>query len=71
MTERLAQMTEESIGQGGRSARKAVEAAGFSEELKKKLEERLQESNFRSENAAAFAEINLPVSPEADLCSTC
>ncbi len=61
MTERLTQMTEESMETGGSGAKKAVEEAGFSEELKKKLEERIQESTFRSENAAAFAETNLPV----------
>ena len=62
MTERLSQLTEESIEQGGKGARKAVEEAGFSEELKQRLEERIQESRFRSDNAAAFAEITLPVS---------
>ena len=61
MTERLVQMTEESIEQGGRGAKKAVEEAGFSDQLKKQLEGRLKGSSFQSENAAAFAEINMPV----------
>lgn len=61
MAGRLAQMTNEMIEQGGRSAKKAIEEGGFSEELKKKLEARLQESSFRSENAAAFAQASLPV----------
>ena len=62
MTERLVQMTEQSIEQGGKGARKAVEEAGFSEELKKRMEARLEESKFKSENASALAEANMPVS---------
>ena len=61
MSERLVQMTDEMIERDGRRAKKAIEEGGFSEELKKKLEARLQESSFRSENAAAFAQANLPV----------
>ena len=58
---RLAQMTDEMIQQDGRNAKKSIEEGGFSEELKNKLEARLQESSFRSENAAAFAQATLPV----------
>ena len=65
MSERLAQMTDEMIEGDVRSTEKAIEEGGFSEELKKKLEARLQESSFRSENATAFAQANLPV------CSIC
>ena len=61
MSERLAQITDELIEQDGRRAKKAIEEGGFSEELKKKLEARLQESSFRSKNAAAFAQVSLPV----------
>lgn len=61
MTERLVQMTEESIEEGGRGARRAVEEAGFSEQLKKQLEERLEQSKFKSEHATSFAEVTLPV----------
>lgn len=61
MSRRLAQMTDESIEQGGRSAKKAIEEGGFSEELKRRLEERIQESSFKSENPAAFAQVNMPV----------
>ncbi|KAM0806175.1 hypothetical protein BDR22DRAFT_895949 [Usnea florida] len=60
MSGRLAQFTDEFIEQDGRRAKKAIEEGGFSEELKKKLEARLQESSFRSKNAAAFAEASLP-----------
>lgn len=61
MLGRLAQITDEMIEQDGRRAKKAIEEGGFSEELKKQLEARLQESSFRSENAAAFAQASLPV----------
>lgn len=61
MSKRLAQMTDDMIEQDGRGTKRAVEEGGFSEELKKKLEARLQESSFRSENAAAFAQANSPV----------
>ena len=61
MSRRLAQMTDESIEQGGRRTKKAIEEGGFSEELKRKLEERIQGSSFKSENPAAFAQVNMPV----------
>ena len=61
MSSRLAQMTDESLGHGVPGAAKAIEEAGFSEELKRQLEERIKESTFRSENPAAFAQINMPV----------
>ena len=54
-------MTDESIEQDGRSAKKAIEEGGFSEELKRRLGERIQESSFKSENPAAFAQVNMPV----------
>ncbi|TKA34042.1 hypothetical protein B0A50_00022 [Salinomyces thailandicus] len=55
-------MTEENLETGGRSARKAVEEAGFSDDLKRELEEKIADARFRSENASAFAEANLPSS---------
>ena len=61
MSERLAQMTDEMIEQNDRGAKKAIEDGGFSDELKKKLEARLQENSFRNENAAAFAQASMPV----------
>lgn len=56
MSRRLAEATEDALLTGGRAGRKAVEEAGFSEELKGKLLERLEAHKFRSENASAFAE---------------
>ena len=61
MFRRLAEMTEESVDTGGSSAAKSVEAAGFSEELKKQLQSRIAESAFRSQNQKAFAEAEMPV----------
>jgi hypothetical protein len=61
MSRRLAEMTEESIDTGGTSAAKNVEAAGFSEELKKQLESRIADGAFRSQHQRAFAEAELPV----------
>ncbi|KAG9243798.1 hypothetical protein BJ878DRAFT_422800 [Calycina marina] len=57
MSMRLAEATEETLYEGGRAGRKAVEDAGFSDELREKLLEKIQAANFRSENAAAFATI--------------
>ncbi|KAH8670204.1 hypothetical protein BGZ60DRAFT_375452 [Tricladium varicosporioides] len=59
MSRRLAEATEEAVLEGGRAGRRAVEDAGFSEELKAKLLEKVEAHKFRSENAAAFAEAGL------------
>ena len=59
MSRRLAEATEEALLEGGRAGRKAFEEAGFSEELKVKLLERIEAAKFQSENAAAFAEAGL------------
>ncbi|KAK5136059.1 hypothetical protein LTR08_004109 [Meristemomyces frigidus] len=60
MSRRLAQMSEESLETGGRGARKAVEEAGFSDDLKRALEEKISNASFRNEHASAFAEANMP-----------
>lgn len=61
MSRRLAELTDENIEQGGRSAQKAVEEAGFSEELRRRLEARIADGKFKDENPAAFAQVNMPV----------
>ena len=61
MSRRLKEITDDAIESGGRDARRAMEEAGFSEELKKKLEERIHNSSFRNENPAAFAQMDMPV----------
>ena len=62
MSRRLSQMSEEMLEAGGRSALKAVQEAGFDETLRKQLEERIASAGFRSENAAAIAQAQLPSS---------
>lgn len=62
MSRRLSEMTEETIEHGGRSAQKAVDEAGFSDELKRRLEAKIADGNFRSEHPAAFASLDMPVS---------
>lgn len=59
MSRRLAEATEDALLEGGRAGRKAVEEAGFSEELKSKLLERVKASAFKSENVSAFVEANV------------
>jgi hypothetical protein len=59
MTRRFRAMSEEALEADPRSASKTVEAAGFSEDLKRELEERIASANFRTENRSAFAEIEL------------
>jgi len=61
MARRLSEMTEDAILEGGRSARKNIQEAGFSEDLKAKLEERLAGSTFRNEYAAAHSIVDMPV----------
>lgn len=61
MSRRLAQMTEEAMGDGESSAAKDIQVAGFSEELKKQLEARIAGSAFRGQNQRAFAESEMPV----------
>jgi len=60
MSRRLEEIASENLQTGGRSARKAVEEAGFSEELKARLEQKIATSSFRSDNASAFAQAELP-----------
>lgn len=60
MSRRLSQMSEDSLS--GSGAKKAVEEAGFDEELKKQLEERIAAANFRNDYASAFATVDLPSS---------
>ncbi|KAI1341751.1 hypothetical protein F5Y15DRAFT_375153 [Xylariaceae sp. FL0016] len=62
MSRRLEEATEEALLTGGRAGRKAVEDAGFSEELKERLFAKVKDAQFRSENAAAFAEAEMPTS---------
>jgi hypothetical protein len=61
MSRRLSEMVEETMDTGSKSDRKLMQDAGFSEELKKKLEERIAQTAFQAENQQAFSEVNVPV----------
>ena len=61
MARRLSAMTEDALLEGGRSARKNIQEAGFSEDLKAKLEERVAASTFKSDYAAAHSIKDMPV----------
>ena len=63
MSRRLSEMTEENFESGGKAARKAIEDAGFSEDLKKRLEAKILDSQYKSDNAAALSQASL--SPSA------
>ncbi|KAI5925916.1 hypothetical protein F4810DRAFT_613848 [Camillea tinctor] len=62
MARRLEEATEDALLTGGRAGRRAVEDAGFSDELKERLLAKIKDAEFRSEHAAAFAEAGLPPS---------
>jgi hypothetical protein len=55
-------MSEENLEIGGSSARKAVAEAGFDEELRKRLEEKIAAADIRNEHPEAFARAELPSS---------
>lgn len=59
MTRRLQEATEEALLTGGKAGRRAVEDAGFSDELKTKLLDKIAGANFRNEHAGAFAQSTL------------
>ncbi|KAL6234132.1 hypothetical protein BDW75DRAFT_174052 [Aspergillus navahoensis] len=62
MSRRLSEMAEQAFFEGDRSTRRNLSQAGFSEELKKELEERVAATAFKSEYAAAHSIVNLPES---------
>jgi hypothetical protein len=62
LARRLEEATEEALLTGGRAGRQAVEDAGFSDELKERLLEKVKDAKFRSEHASALAEAGLPTS---------
>jgi hypothetical protein len=54
-------MAEETMDTGSKSDRKMMQDVGFSEDLKKQLEERIAQSAFQTENQQAISVANLPV----------
>lgn len=63
MSRRLSDMTEQTMMEGGRSTQRDMNQAGFSDELKRRLEERIAAgSSFRNDFAAAHSLVNhMPV----------
>lgn len=59
MARRLEEATEEALFTGGRAGRQAVEDAGFSEELKEKLLDKIADAKFRKQYSGAFAEAEM------------
>ena len=61
MSRKLEEMTDQSLEESGYRAQKVVAEAGFSEDLKKRLAAKIEDSEFRSQNAAAFATLDMLV----------
>ncbi|KAK4184025.1 hypothetical protein QBC35DRAFT_75810 [Podospora australis] len=59
MSRRLQEATEEALLTGGRAGQRAVEDAGFSEELKQRLLDKIAHAKFQSENSAALAQASV------------
>ncbi|KND94225.1 hypothetical protein TOPH_01335 [Tolypocladium ophioglossoides CBS 100239] len=59
MARRLEEATEEVLLTGGASGRRAVEDAGFSEELKERLLDNIADADFRKQYTGAFAAASL------------
>ncbi|KAI9717133.1 MAG: hypothetical protein M1812_004881 [Candelaria pacifica] len=62
MSRRLSELTNQAIEGDLRGAGKVTEEAGFSEDLKRQLEDRIAEGRFRSENAGALSQVELSTS---------
>ncbi|KAF2264667.1 hypothetical protein CC78DRAFT_463241 [Lojkania enalia] len=60
MSRQLRSMSESALESNTRGARKTIAEAGFSEDLKRQLEERIASANFRAEHRSAFTEVALP-----------
>lgn len=59
MSRRLEQATEDALLTGGKAGRRAIEDAGFSDELKEKLLDKVKDTKFRKQFAGAFALANM------------
>ncbi|KFA64335.1 hypothetical protein S40285_02900 [Stachybotrys chlorohalonatus IBT 40285] len=62
MARRLEEATEEALLTGGRAGQRAVEEAGFSDELKEKLLDKIADAKFKKQFAHAFATAAMPES---------
>lgn len=62
MSRRLAEMAEETMDTGSSSDRKMMTDAGFSDDLKKQLEERIAQTTFQAENQQILSQVSMPSS---------
>ncbi|KAK4948180.1 hypothetical protein LTR10_013235 [Elasticomyces elasticus] len=60
MSRRLAEMAEDTMNTGSKSDRKLMKEAGFSDDLKKQLEERIAQTTFAAENQRAISQVTMP-----------
>ncbi|KIV81106.1 hypothetical protein PV11_08553 [Exophiala sideris] len=60
MSRRLAEMAEDTMDTGSKSDRKLMKEAGFSDDLKKQLEERIAQTTFAAENQRAISQVTMP-----------
>ncbi|KEF57284.1 uncharacterized protein A1O9_05201 [Exophiala aquamarina CBS 119918] len=62
MTRRLAEMVEETMDTGSKSDRKLMQDVGFSEDLKKQLEERIAQTAFEGQSQQAASQVKMSTS---------
>ncbi len=61
LSRRLSEMAEETMNTGSKSDRKLMQDAGFSDDLKKQLEDRIAQTSFPAQNQRAASQVNMPV----------
>ena len=61
MSRRLSEMAEETMERGSKSDQKLMVDAGFSEGLKRQLEDRIAQTTFNVENQRAIGQAEMPV----------
>lgn len=62
MSRRLSDMAEATMDTGSKSDRKLMSDAGFSDDLKKQLEERIAQTAFQAQNQQALSQASMPAS---------
>ncbi|KPM41185.1 hypothetical protein AK830_g5346 [Neonectria ditissima] len=60
LARRLEEATEEALFTGGTAGRRAVEDAGFSEELKEKLLNKIADAKFQTQYPSGFSQADMP-----------